>query len=103
MSVVFTMLAGCFIFCRSDAFREIGGFSIDLFTMEEVKFGADLKHWARARKQQVVVLQSTPITTSGRKFGLYTKREWARFLWQYAKSPRKAARERHDLHYDGRR
>jgi hypothetical protein len=103
MSVVFTMLAGCFIFCRADAFHEIGGFSLDLFTMEELKFGAELKRWARGRGLRVDILRSAPIITSGRKFGLYTKHEWARFLWQYARSPLRAARERQDLHYDSRR
>ncbi len=103
MSLLFTMLGGCFIFCRADAFRVIGGFSLELFTTEELKFGADLKRWARARGLRVVVLRSSPVITSGRKFGLYTKREWVRFFWEYASSPRQAMRERHDLHYDGRR
>jgi glycosyltransferase involved in cell wall biosynthesis len=103
ISVIFTMMAGCCIFCQAEAFREIGGFSLDLFTMEEVKFGADLKRWARAQGLRVVILRSSPIITSGRKFHLYTKHEWARFLWQYTTSPRRAARERQDLHYDGRR
>jgi PAS domain S-box-containing protein len=103
MSVLFTMLAWCFMFCRADAFRDIGGFSLDLFATEEVKFGGDLKLWARARGLRVVILRRVPLVTSGRKFGLYTKREWGRFLWAFVKAPRLAIRERHELHYGGRR
>ena len=103
MSAVFSMMAGCFMFCRADAFRDIGGFSLDLFATEEVKFGSDLKRWARARGLRVVILRRESLVTSGRKFELYTKREWGRFLWTFATTPRLAIRNRHDLHYDGRR
>lgn len=103
MAVVFTMLAGCFVFCRADAFRDIGGFSLELFAGEEVKFGAELKRWAKARNLDVVILRGTPHVTSGRKFTLYTKREWARIFWRYLSAPRRAIRERGELHYGGRR
>jgi glycosyltransferase involved in cell wall biosynthesis len=103
VSLLFTLVAGCFIFCRADAFRDIGGFSLDLFAAEEVKFGAELKRWARARDLQVVILRKTRHVTSGRKFGLFTKREWAKILWRSVTAPRQAVRERQDLHYDGRR
>jgi glycosyltransferase involved in cell wall biosynthesis len=103
VSVLFTMLAGCFMFCRADAFGDIGGFSLELFATEEVKFGSDLKHWARRRDLRVVILRRAPLVTSGRKFDLYTTREWRRFLWTFATAPRLAIRAPHDLHYGGRR
>jgi glycosyltransferase involved in cell wall biosynthesis len=103
MAVVFKMLAGCFVFCRADAFREIGGFSLELFAAEEVKFGAELKKWAKARKLRVVILSGSRHVTSGRKFTLYTKREWARIFWRFLTAPRRAVRERGELHYGGRR
>lgn len=33
------LTAGCFIFCRADAFREIGGFNRELFAAEDADFG----------------------------------------------------------------
>jgi len=103
MSIRFTIIAGCFLFCRADAFHDLGGFSLDLFSAEELEFTANLKRWARARRLSVVILRQTPLVTSGRKFVLYSRREWGRFLWRYVKAPRQAPRERLDLHYDGRR
>src|SRR5439155_20815635 len=41
--------AGSFVFCRSDAFRDTGGFSTDLYATEEIRFTRDLKRWAEAR------------------------------------------------------
>ena len=103
MAVLFAQIAGCFVFCRADAFRDVGGFSLELFAAEEVKFGAALKRWAKARKLRVVILRGTPHVTSGRKFSLYTKREWARIFWRFLTAPRQALRERGELHYGGRR
>lgn len=103
IALVFTVIAGCFIFCKAEAFREIGGFSLELFSCEEVKFAVDLKRWARARRLRVVILRETPHVTSGRKFSLYSKREWAALCWRFITSPAKSARQRLNLHYDGRR
>ena len=102
LSITFKWAAGCFVFCRADAFREIGGFSLELFASEEVKFSADLKRWAKSRKLKFVILRS-PHLTSGRKFSLFSGREWARIGWRFFCAPRKSIRERQDLHYDGRR
>jgi glycosyltransferase involved in cell wall biosynthesis len=101
--VAFKLIAGCFVFCRADAFREIGGFSLELFAAEEIKFTADLKRWARARNLRVVILRAASHITSGRKFTIYTKRQWASFLWKYASAPRKSPRERQFFYYDGTR
>jgi hypothetical protein len=95
--------AGCFIFCRADAFRDFGGFSLDLFVTEEWKFSTDLKRWGRARNLRFVILRRAPHVTSGRKFTLYTKRDWARTGWRILTRPRRAVRQPIDLHYDGRR
>jgi glycosyltransferase involved in cell wall biosynthesis len=103
ISIVFSLAAGSFVFCRAHAFREVGGFSLDLFATEELKLSSDLKRWARSRGLRFVILRRTPHVTSGRKFSLYTTRDWVRTIWRFLTAPRRAVREPNDVHYDGRR
>ena len=92
--------AGSFIFCRADAFRAVGGFSVDLYASEEIDFSRKLKQLGR-----FVILDRHPLRTSGRKATLYTKGEHFRFLLRMAVSPRRTLRDRNAafLWYDGRR
>jgi len=46
LSLAFRWAAGSFVFCRADAFREVGGFPPDLAAGEEVGLSRDLKRWA---------------------------------------------------------
>jgi len=63
--------AGSFIFCETRAFRQLGGFSLDLFVAEEIDFGQRVKRLARQRGREVVILSSEPLATSSRKMHLY--------------------------------
>jgi hypothetical protein len=49
------------------------------------------------------ITRDTAHVTSGRKFSLYSKREWMDVFWRFLTAPRKSARQRLNLHYDGRR
>ena len=62
--------AGSFVFCRAQAFRDIGGFSQELFAAEEIEFSRKLKRWARAKGLKVVIL--TPPTRTSAQAGSST-------------------------------
>lgn len=92
--------AGSFVFCRSDAFRAIGGFSTELYASEEIDFSRRLK-----RLGAFTILHRHPLRTSGRKVRLYSKREYFRLLARIVFSGGRALKRRDDCFawYDGRR
>jgi glycosyltransferase involved in cell wall biosynthesis len=73
-------MAGSFIFCEAVAFREIGGFSKELFAGEEIDLSIRLKRLARKDRKRIVILHKHPLITSARKIHLYTFREHFGFL-----------------------
>ncbi len=58
---------GAFIFCRCDAFEEIGGFNTKLYVVEDVDLVLRLKVYARRIGLDFIVLRGDPIFTSARK------------------------------------
>ena len=81
-SRVFKWAAGSFIFCDAAVFREIGGFTAELYAAEEIDLFRRLKRLARQRGRSIVILHRHPLLTSGRKGELYTRAEMFRFWWQ---------------------
>jgi glycosyltransferase involved in cell wall biosynthesis len=73
-------MAGSFIFCETQAFRKLGGFSRELFVAEEIDFSKRLSQQARSRGQQVNILHLHPLKTSARKLHLYPLTEHIFFL-----------------------
>ena len=105
LSRTFRLLAGSFIFCETVAFREVGGFSNELFAGEEIELTTRLKRLARKRRSRLVILTEHPLVTSARKIHLYTMRE---HLWVIGKaifSGQRSlkSREHCATWYDGRR
>lgn len=94
--------AGSFLFCRADAFRETGGFSLELFAAEELDLTKKLKRWGRRRGLRFVILRSYH-ASSGRKFHLYGRWEMAKFLLGALRPRRFRDREKLAFFYDGRR
>jgi glycosyltransferase involved in cell wall biosynthesis len=97
--------AGSFIFCRTDAFREVGGFNQELFASEEIDLSKRLKKLAKTRGQRIRILHRHPILTSARKIHLYTRGEYLRFFLKVLLRPRQTLRLREACltWYDGRR
>jgi glycosyltransferase involved in cell wall biosynthesis len=97
--------AGSFVFCRAEAFREIGGFTLDLYAAEEIRFSGELKRWAKNQGQRVVILQRSRHISSGRKFQLYNRGEILRHILCGVLLPWWTLRDRAKLgyFYDGRR
>lgn len=97
--------AGSFIFCRADAFHEIGGFSTELYAAEEIDLFRRLKRLARREDHRIVILHRHPLLTSGRKLRLYTWREALGFMARTALGGGRTLKSARDcyLWYDGRR
>lgn len=64
--------AGSYLFCRADAFRDLGGFDQRLYASEEVRLSRQLKQWGRRKDLGFVILQSSPARTSARKLNWYS-------------------------------
>ncbi|MBI5774468.1 MAG: glycosyltransferase [Verrucomicrobia bacterium] len=99
------LLAGSFIFCEAAAFRELGGFSAELFAGEELDLSQRLKALAKSRGREVVILHRHPLLTSARKVRLYSKREHLRLMARAVFSRGAALKKRDEcaIWYDGRR
>jgi len=65
------LAAGCFVFCRRDAFAAIGGFSERVYAGEELFLSRQLKRWGRKRGQRFRILSVDPVVTSVRKIEWY--------------------------------
>jgi GT2 family glycosyltransferase len=98
-------MAGSFMCVEASAFRELGGFSRELFAAEEVEFSQRLMRLGRRRRQRIVILSRHPLLTSGRKLKLYSARETLGFFLKATLRPRKMLTDRNAcaLWYDGRR
>ena len=98
-------LAGSFIFCNAEAFRQIGGFNQELFASEELDLTRRLKKLARPSGKRIVILHNHPLATSARKFHLYSGWEYLRFLCRTAFGLGRTLKSAEECHlwYDGRR
>ena len=97
--------AGSFIFCEARAFREVGGFSLELFATEEIDLFRRLKVAARRTGRTIVILHEHPLLTSDRKARLYSKREMTMSMVKSVLTLGRTMRNRDDCYvwYDGRR
>ena len=97
--------AGSFIFCEAEAFREVGGFSHELYATEEIDLFRRLKRLARRRARTIEILRGHPLRTSARKVHLYTGREALRFLGRTIAGRGRTLRSAEECFswYDGRR
>ncbi len=105
LSRVFCLLAGSFIFCESEAFREAGGFSQELYAGEELELTQKLKRLARRRGKRLTILHAFPLMTSARKIQLYRTRDHLWFVLKAVFARRRTLTSRAQCYpwYDGRR
>ena len=97
-------LAGSFIFVEAAAFRELGGFSNELFAAEELDLSQRLKQLSRETGRGIVILHRHPLVTSARKMRLYTLWDHLKLLAHVLFNRRALTRrESCTLWYDGRR
>lgn len=93
------LAAGCFVFCRRDAFESFGGFDERFFASEEIWISRALKQCGR------FVIVTPPVITSGRKVRMHGV---VNLLWQAFRLGLKGTRalqrrEGLEVWYDGRR
>ncbi|MBU6399261.1 MAG: glycosyltransferase [Verrucomicrobia bacterium] len=98
-------MAGSCIFCEAAAFRQLGGFSVELFASEEIDFSQRLKRLARQTHRRVIILDRHSLVTSARKMRLYSRGEYIRFLAHTVLTGGRTLRKRSACvpWYDGRR
>lgn len=99
------LMAGSFIFVETAAFREVGGFSNELFAGEELDLSIKLKAVAKRQGRRIIILNRHPLLTSGRKLHLYSSRELFWFFIKAAFAHKRVMRSREQCSpwYDGRR
>ena len=95
----FNLAAGCFIYCRRDAFERVGGFDERHFAGEEIMLSLALR-----REGRFVMLREEVITSS-RKFTARTPWEtlWLTFRLMARGMGGVRAREHTAFWYDGKR
>jgi glycosyltransferase involved in cell wall biosynthesis len=72
------LAAGCFVFCRRDAFESVGGFSDRVYAGEEIFLSRQLKRWGKKRNMSFEIVTIDPVITSVRKLDWYSPMQLAR-------------------------
>ncbi len=72
------LAAGCFIYCRRDAFDAVGGFSNKVYAGEEIFMSRALKRWGKRHNLRFDINTVDPVSTSVRKLEWYSSMQLAR-------------------------
>lgn len=98
-------MAGSFVLVEATAFREVGGFSEQLFAGEELDLSRRLKAVARRRGKRVTIITRHPLTSSARRMKFTSRRELLRFAIRALLRPRATtmSREACSMWYNGQR
>lgn len=91
--------AGSFVFCRRDAFRDIGGFDEQFFAAEELYFSSAIKKWCLQHGLNFHVMRKQPHTSSARKFHSYSTLQVLRMAAVILLSFPRAVRNRSALQF----
>jgi glycosyltransferase involved in cell wall biosynthesis len=70
--------AGSFIYCRREAFEQVGGFSERVYAAEELFLSRALRRWGRRRGMEFRIISQHPVLSSARKGDWFTPRQ---MLW----------------------
>ncbi len=73
------LAAGCFIYCRADAFHAVNGFSEHVYASEELWFSRAIKRWGREQAMAFIMLTNNPVVSSTRKVDWYSS--WKIMGW----------------------
>lgn len=97
--------AGACILVRKECFDEVGGFSSDLYILEEVELSKKIKKHAKKNKNTFKILTKNCCHTSGRKGDLYGFWSFMFFSLRLLLSPIAIAKRKNALPiwYDGKR
>lgn len=92
--------AGSYVFCRSEAWLDTGGFWEEWYAGEEIPFSRRLKKWCRQRGLRFRVIGTTPLITSARKVDGYSVWQLVRLLIRLAWPGALRRRDSCDYWYD---
>ncbi|MES2707529.1 MAG: glycosyltransferase [Verrucomicrobiota bacterium] len=97
--------AGSFLFVRTGAFRESGGFDPAFFAAEEIDLSKRLKKIARRRRQRFIILSRHPLETSARKLTMHSATTHFAFMLRTALTGGRTLRRKEAcaIWYDGQR
>lgn len=105
ISILLHWAAGALFVCRRDAFVEVGGFSQELYALEEIDLSKRIRKWGRQRDLEFTILTAHPLDTSPRKISLYSAGEIAGQILRMLLNRRQTLTDKKHLSvwYDGRR
>ncbi|MFK7855503.1 MAG: glycosyltransferase [Granulosicoccus sp.] len=66
------LAAGCFVYCRRDAFHAVGGFNERVYAGEELFLSRALKRWGKQNSMTFDIVSKYPVVTSARKLDWYS-------------------------------
>jgi len=61
------LAAGCFVYCRRDAYDAIGGFSEKVYASEEIWFSRGLRQWGKKHGMSFCLISEVAVVSSSRK------------------------------------
>jgi len=67
LSITLGVAAGCFVYCRREAFEAVGGFSEAVYASEELWLSRRLRRWGRRRGMRFYIIRGHAAISSGRK------------------------------------
>lgn len=104
-SILFRWASGAMLVCRSDAFRDVGGFTQELYAAEEIRLSKQLKRWGRERDLQFSILTQHPLETSARRWHSTPRERLQVRSLRVLLHPRRTLQDKKQLSvwYDGRR
>ena len=99
------LACGAYVFCRREAFTDLGGFSTELYAGEEIDLCWRLRRWGNEHGEKLVIITEPRLRTSMRKLDLYTPAEILMMFARAVLHPTRVLKSRRylDHWYDGRR
>lgn len=72
LSIHLRLAAGCFVYCRHEDFKQLGGFSEAVYASEELWFSRQLHRLGKKSKQPFCIISEFSAHSSGRKAQWYS-------------------------------
>ena len=67
LSITLSVAAGCFVYCRREAFEAVGGFSEAVYASEELWLSRQLRRWGKGHGMSFCIIREHAALSSGRK------------------------------------
>ncbi|MCB1167649.1 MAG: glycosyltransferase [Leptospiraceae bacterium] len=67
------LAAGCFVFCRMDAYCDFGGFDETVYASEDLRISRAIKKWGRHHRMNFSIIEEPRVRTSSRKLRWFSR------------------------------